>query len=545
MAQAIKARMDQSPIPPSILGYDYKGFFREDCDTSDTRRFNRGAPTEADASPALIASDKRSSLRARHSMSRLFPERFHTAVRKSSSLAALILLCLFVLILGVRLSFPEPITEPDSDYYSQLGHNLVTYHCYGRVNGETGACSPVWGNQPPGYPIFLGALQALGFQDLNYAVFIQTALFAIVATYALWAAYAWHKSLATLVISGAVLALSPVTIAWPRWVLTETLAGAGTLWVFAEIFRSLALQRLRILQLSLAASAAILVRWDQIWLLVPAAGCALYLDYRKPLNVCRQIGIMGFVAGLSIFVMVLRAAIVGLPLFPSVANDTYLPKGVMDFWRVAAKNQSFTATFVWPITDQKYKHMAKHFDYSSIAPGLDTPRFRAVLHQISALPSHTALPEKLDADLAELARNPSPKAWSRLHLVAQRAMAIWTQWDDVYKSGWEDVNDPNRAENFARAYRTALLIITAALLFFLRGERLFILGALISYVAVRTCFLASLSLLESRFLVPMLPSMELVLIAAIPTSLRASDAWAKAAGSTFAVPGNLPPIGEA
>jgi hypothetical protein len=323
-------------------------------------------------------------------------EGLHATVRRSSSLAALGFLCLFLLILGVRLSFPGPATEPDSDYYSKLGHNLVTYHCYGRVDEETGACSPVWGNQPPGYPMFLGALQALGFQDLNYAVFIQTALFAIVATYALWAAYAWHKSPATLVISGAVLALSPVTIAWPRWVLTETLAGVGALWVFAEIFRSLALQRLRILQLSLAASVAILVRWDQIWLLVPAAGCAIYIGYPNPLRVCRQIGIMGFAAGVSIFLMVLRAAIVGLPLLPSVASDTDLPKGVMDFWQAAAKNQSFTASFAWPITDNEYEHMASQFDFSSIAPGFDTSRFRAVLNRISALPSDIALPRELD-----------------------------------------------------------------------------------------------------------------------------------------------------
>jgi hypothetical protein len=454
-------------------------------------------------------------------------EGLHATVRRSSSLAALGFLCLFLLILGVRLSFPGPATEPDSDYYSKLGHNLVTYHCYGRVDEETGACSPVWGNQPPGYPMFLGALQALGFQDLNYAVFIQTALFAIVATYALWAAYAWHKSPATLVISGAVLALSPVTIAWPRWVLTETLAGVGALWVFAEIFRSLALQRLRILQLSLAASVAILVRWDQIWLLVPAAGCAIYIGYPNPLRVCRQIGIMGFAAGVSIFLMVLRAAIVGLPLLPSVASDTDLPKGVMDFWQAAAKNQSFTASFAWPITDNEYEHMASQFDFSSIAPGFDTSRFRAVLNRISALPSDIALPRELDAELAELARNPSSEAWSRLHLVAYRALAIWCQWDDIYKSGWEDVNEPNRVENFARAYRTALLILAASLLLVLRGERLFILGALISYVALRTFFLAFLSQLESRYLVPMLPVMELVLIAAIPNAFQSNNALKK------------------
>jgi hypothetical protein len=82
------------------------------------------------------------------------------------------------------------------------------------------------------------------------------------------------------------------------------------------------------------------------------------------------------------------------------------------------------------------------------------------------------------------------------------------------------LNEKDWAENFARPYRTALLILAAALLFFLRGERLFILGSLISYVALRTCFLAFLGELESRYLVPMLPSLELVLIA--PTISRPS-----------------------
>jgi hypothetical protein len=304
---------------------------------------------------------------------RPFLGRFQTIVRGQSSQAALSLACLFVLILGVRLIFPGPITEPDSDYYSEVAQNLVKHHCFGWVHGET--CTPVWGNQPPGYPMFLAALQALGLQSLYHAVLAQTVTFAIAATYALWA---WHKSLATPLISGAILALSPVTIAWPRWVMTETLAGAMALWVFAEIFRSLTLRRLRILQLALALAAAILVRWDQIWLLVPAAACAIYIGHRNPFNACRQIGIMSFAAGLSIFFMVARAAIVGLPLLPSVASDDDLPKGVMEFWRVAAKNQSFTASFEWPVTEQKYERMASQFDYSSIAPGFDTTRHNVI-----------------------------------------------------------------------------------------------------------------------------------------------------------------------
>jgi hypothetical protein len=444
--------------------------------------------------------------------------RLHTAPR---SQAALSLVCLFVLILVVRLIIPGPITEPDSDTYSELGRNLMQYHCFGWVDEETGVCSPIWGTQPPGYPLLLGAVQATGPQSLYYVVLIQTVIFAIAATYALWAAYAWHKSLTALLISGAILALSPATIAWPRWVLTETIAAASVLWVFAEIFRSLALQRLRIAQLSLALATATLVRWDQIWLLVPAAACAIYMGHRNPLNVCRQIGILGFGSGLVILFMVLRAATVGLPLSPAVDED--LTKGAREFWTVAAKNQSLERGFLWPMGDKRYAQMASRFDYSSLAPGFDMARLHAVISRISALPQDTDLPRELDAELSDLARNPSPKAWSRFHLLAYRVMAIWTQADNFYESGWKTSPEPNGAEYFVRPYRIALVVFAAALLLISRGEQLFILGCLLAYVALRTCFFAFFGLLESRYLVPMLSSMELVLAtAAIVTILRVS-----------------------
>ena len=212
----------------------------------------------------------------------------------------------------------------------------------------------------------------------------------------------------TLLISGAILALSPATIAWPRWVMTETLAAASVLWVFAEISGPLALRRLRILQLSLALATATLVRWDQIWLLVPAAGCAIYMEHRNPLNMCRQIAIMGFAASLLIVFMMLRAATVSLPLLPTVEED--LNQWCKGLLAVAAKNQSFERGFMWPIEDKKYADIASKFDYSSIAPGFDTARLRAVLNRITALPPDSTLPEKLDAELADLARNPS---WKR------------------------------------------------------------------------------------------------------------------------------------
>jgi hypothetical protein len=48
-----------------------------------------------------------------------------------------------------------------------------------------------------------------------------------------------------------------------------------------------------------------------------------------------------------------------------------------------------------------------------------------------------------------------------------------------------------------------------------------------SYVALRTLFLAFLTQLESRYLVPLLPVMELVLIVAIPNAFQSNNALKK------------------
>jgi hypothetical protein len=384
-------------------------------------------------------------------------------VRPLQNQTVLSLLSLFVLILAARLFIPGPITETDSDTYAELGRNLVQFHCFGWVDEATGACSPIWGYQPPGYSLLVGAVQTGSAQNLYYVVLLQTVLFAIAATYALWAAYSWHKSLTALLISGALIALSPATIAWPRRVMTETLAAASVLWVFAEIFRSLALQRVRITQLSRALATATLVRWDQVWLLVPAAACAIYIGYRNPLKTCCQTGILGFASGLVILLMMLRAIIIGLPLVPSVNED--FPEGAREFWSGAAKDQSLEPSFYGPIGDKTYGQMASRFDYSSLAPGLDTAQLHALINRVSALPEGSELPRDLDSEFAEL------------QLFAYRAMAMWTQEDNFYESGWKTSPEPNGAEQLVRPYRIALVIFAVALLLISRGEQLFILGS--------------------------------------------------------------------
>jgi hypothetical protein len=60
-----------------------------------------------------------------------------------------------------------------------------------------------------------------------------------------------------------------------------------------------------------------------------------------------------------------------------------------------------------PMGDRTYAQIASRFDYSSLAPGLDTVQLHALINRVSALPEYGELLRDLDAEFGELARNPA------------------------------------------------------------------------------------------------------------------------------------------
>jgi hypothetical protein len=263
-----------------------------------------------------------------------------------------------ILIFLIRLAFQSPVITPDSKFFFLLADNIDINHCYSVSDPQTGDCNPSWGGQPPGYPFFIALIRRLVGTDPLRVVFAQTAIFALAAATALWASYSWHKNVAALLVSLLMLAFSPVSIAWARWILTETLAAAAGLWAFAALFRSLGARRMRVVVAAMAIGGATFVRWDQIWLLAPASICAFYLGgFSKGL---RDTAAMGFIAAIPVLAMIMRAALVGLPLLPGMipsSDPEFARGGVVAFWRQAALTQEATSGFLWPIWSQEYKDL--------------------------------------------------------------------------------------------------------------------------------------------------------------------------------------------
>ena len=169
--------------------------------------------------------------------------------------------------------FPESdVFDGDGRTYALVAENILT-GC-GVSLSEVGSteCAPHFGgNQGPGYPAFIAIVWALsGHSDLAIRL-VQSSILVISIIYLVDSLHRFTSSLNQALIIGIVLAISPLQIAWPRFFLTETLALAGTLWVFVELIKSLQYSKLRILPLGLSLIAVTFIRLDSILLIIPVS----------------------------------------------------------------------------------------------------------------------------------------------------------------------------------------------------------------------------------------------------------------------------------
>ena len=126
---------------------------------------------------------------------------------------------------------------------------------------------------------------------------------------------------------GFLMALSPLQVAWPRYMQTETLTLAAVIWVFAEILASFSEGRLRAVPLGLAIAAATFVRLDGIMLCVPVAITAFMLH--SPIEAIRRGALSAVIVALPIAGWAARNIAVGIPAFPApmVINNAPAPYG--------------------------------------------------------------------------------------------------------------------------------------------------------------------------------------------------------------------------
>ena len=232
----------------------------------------------------------------------------------------------FCIIILSRLIFVFLFPENGGDYeiYTTVAKNILNGCGVSLSDPNTKECIPHFGgNHGPGYPVFIALIWSI-FNNSDYMVkIIQTIIYGISCIYLIRSVHILSNNNKCSIFIGILLALSPLLIAWPRYLQTETLSLAASIYLIAEIILSLSKKQIRIIPIAIALIIATWIRLDNILLTVPVAVVTIYIHGFK----------IGIIKGLLIACLLsstwgawtARNIIVGLPNL--IPTDMIMPDG--------------------------------------------------------------------------------------------------------------------------------------------------------------------------------------------------------------------------
>lgn len=186
----------------------------------------------------------------------------------------------FFIILFPRIVFIFLFPETGGDYeiYTTVAKNILNGCGVSLSDPLTDDCVPHFGgNHGPGYPLFISVVWSIFNYSDNAVRIIQSIVYSGVGIYLLHSTYILTKNKKIILYLLFILALSPLLVAWPRYVQTETLSIAASIYLLSELILSLSKNKIRIVSIALALIFATWIRLDNIFLTVPVAFTAIYI----------------------------------------------------------------------------------------------------------------------------------------------------------------------------------------------------------------------------------------------------------------------------
>lgn len=337
---------------------------------------------------------------------------------------------IFILAFSVRLIFVLlfPTLGGDADIYMLVASNILD-GCgvaISQVNAET--CIPHFGgNQGPGYPFFV-ALNWWLFDHSNLATRItQNAVLCSSIVYFVLALERFMKCRKKAVIIGIIIAVSPCTIAWPRFMQTETLALAGTLWVFSALLNSVTQKKLQILSISVALTFTSFIRFDAVALIMPICFTALSTGgFKKAL---KNLIVVGVIVSIPWVGWMVRNYNVGLssvlPQTFNVPDGGAEPKGYLLWVRSWMTNTYHNTNSLWPANRLIYSSIS--FDPEIFASDKEKRTVETLQEELKSYDGKP-FPEHIDREFKLLAAERISNQPLNVFLVnpLKRTMSMWS-----------------------------------------------------------------------------------------------------------------------
>lgn len=435
--------------------------------------------------------------------------------------------------------------------YMTVALNIFHNGCVSMSDPSTGACAPHWGgNQLPGYPAFIALSWLLTGEWARAPLIAQAVAFGLAAAYLIRALALAGTNARALILSAAVLVLSPTMIAWPRMLLTETLALAAALWVLAAIIRSVSESRIRIFELGVIFVIGLFIRYDFLMLAVPVAITGFFLH--RPTEALRRGTLIAVMIAIPYGAWTLRSVAADLPPLPpyglTIAGEPLAP-GTLKWMGTWVASPYDLPISVWPLVTGDYENIQPRDRAFSNAD--ERELVGDLLAQLNTV-EHGRVPDQVDAAFGDLAakRRSENRVYLALGLPLRRAAEMWFSplpsmgWPGEVGSEREELlraikaKDMGEVANFAKkkirlAAAKAIVggwrwLVLAGLGFVLvanvlgrRQDGLLIWLAL-AYALVRTVVFASTVLVEARYLLPVFAWLEVSLVLALAQGKKSS-----------------------
>ena len=454
----------------------------------------------------------------------------------------------FFIIIFPRILFIILFPELGGDYeiYTTVAENILNGCGVSLSNPLTDECVPHFGgNHGPGYPLFLSLVWSIFNHSDNSVRIIQSIIYALSCLWLIRSTYILTQDKKVMIFIAILLAFSPLLIAWPRYVQTETLSIAATIYLLAELILSVAIKRIRIISIGLALIFATWIRLDNVFLVVPVAVTVIYIQGFRA-GIIKGL-LIAMIFSSSWGVWTARNIVVELPsLIPSdmiMPDGSRSPTGYLKWTKTWITHEYERPGALWGINRKNYLGITiPERAYGSLEEQLEVNK---LLEELKILDQED-FPIKIDNKFAKIAsdkiNNNPVQYWITYPSI--RALRIWT--NPFSSFGWpNEMPDKGLSKNerlaaangnisilIAKAqeypihalskglnafYRIILMVLFAVsfiLLFKSKNkEHIYIIFLMTSsYIFSRTVFFSLNSNFETRYMVTTIPFIELFVI---------------------------------
>ena len=442
-----------------------------------------------------------------------------------------------------------PASGGDYEIYTTVAENILNGCGVSLSDPLTAECIPHFGgNHGPGYPLYLSGVWYI-FNHSDYAArFIQSVIYSLCSIWLIRATYKLTNNNKTCIILGLLLVFSPLLIAWPRYVQTETLSIAATILLIAELILSLSAKKIRIIGVGIALIFATWIRLDNIFLTVPVAIAVIYIHGFKE-GVFKGI-IIAIILASTWGAWTTRNIIVDLPsLLPTdmvMPDGSRSPSGYLKWTKTWITHEYERPGALWGINRKNYDGI--NIPDHAYADNIEKIKITKLLKELKDV-NKEDFPENIDNEFKIIAINKIKNNPFEYWVInpSIRAVRIWS--NPFSSFGWPNempTKGLSKDERLAGAkgdksiliqkafeypfhaiskalnafYRLLLMILLLLSLINLlknnRDKYLIFLGlTTFSYMLSRTLFFSLSSNFETRYMVTTIPFIELFVVLTI------------------------------